>query len=186
MIEIKFIGRGGQGGKTAAYLAAEAAFVGGKQVQAFPEFGPEREGAPVFAFTRISDEHITIHSSVKHPDVVIIIDESLIHELPVTEGMDSEGTILINTSGISPHLRKHLGHIKNIYYVNASCISQDLLGRNMPNTPMLGALAKMSELFSIDVLKNAFAELFKKKLKPEILQKNLEAMDRAYKEVKKS
>ncbi len=183
MIEIKFIGRGGQGGKTAAYLAAEAAFAAGKQVQAFPEFGPEREGAPVFAFTRISDSSIKIHSGVTNPDIVILIDESLCDELDVMAGVKKGSPVIVNAPKISSKLKRKLKGA-SIHYVDATKIALAHLGRNIPNLAMLGALATVSDLFSLDSLEKAFKKELGHKLKPEVINKNILAMEEAAKQVK--
>jgi len=186
MIEVKFIGRGGQGGKTAAYLAAEAAFAAGKDVQAFPEFGPEREGAPVFAYTRISDEPITIHSGIISPDIVVVIDESLVAELDIAQGLVANGIILINAGELTPELKKHIPGNAQVYLVEATKISLATLGRNIPNMPMLGALAKLSKLFTLSQLETAFKKELAHKLKPEIVNKNIQVLKEAYKQVREA
>ncbi len=182
MIEIKFIGRGGQGGKTAAYLAAEAAFQMGKDVQAFPEFGPEREGAPVFAYTRISDEPIQIHSGISNPDIVVVIDESLAEEIDVCEGLKKTGFLIINTPKLSPALKKRFSCCK-VFVSDATGIAIKAFKKDIPNMPILGALSKVSGVFSLKQLEEAFKKDFSSKLKPEIIQANLKAMEQAFKEV---
>ncbi|RLE41859.1 pyruvate synthase [Candidatus Woesearchaeota archaeon] len=186
MIEIKFIGRGGQGGKTAAYLAAEAAFQGGKDVQAFPEFGPEREGAPVFAYTRISDSPIKLHSGITHPDIVVVIDESLVFELDVCRGLKEGGILILNTKEPTEEMLKRVAKQCQVFYVDASGIALQLLGKNIPNTPMLGALSKVTGVFTLKQLAKVFQEEFGKKLNPELIKKNLKAMERAFNEVKRA
>jgi pyruvate ferredoxin oxidoreductase gamma subunit len=184
LTEIKFIGRGGQGGKTAAQLAAYAAFDEGKDVQSFPEFGPEREGAPVYAYTRISDEPIKIHSGVTDPDIVVVIDDTLVFEEDVGAGMKPKGILIINTARISKEMRQRLKGNYSIYNVDASCISQKFLGKSMPNMPMLGALCKVAPIFTMKTLEKAFKQELGQKLGKEAIEKNLMAMEAAYKEVR--
>jgi pyruvate ferredoxin oxidoreductase gamma subunit len=184
MIELRFIGRGGQGGKTAAYLAAEAAFAEGKDVQAFPEFGPEREGAPVFAYTRISDELIAIHSGVTSPSIVVVIDDTLVCEVDIAEGLVEGGTILINTKELTEELKARIPPNAKVYTVDATGIAQATLGRNIPNMPMLGALSGLSGLFSLKKLESAFRKELGHKLRPELIKSNLLAMEQAHKRVK--
>ncbi len=182
MIEILFIGRGGQGAKTASYLAAEAAFQAGKYVQAFPEFGPERAGAPVFAFTRIDEEPIKIHSAVTNPDIVVIIDETLLFEIDVCADIKPNGIVLVNTSKITGTHKSRLEGCK-IYYVDATGIALNLFGKNIPNMPILGALSKIAGLFTLEQLEKAFVEDFSNKLSEELIKKNIKAMELSYEKV---
>ena len=186
-LEIRWHGRGGQGAKTAALLLADAALSGGKHIQAFPEYGPERMGAPVQAYNRISDEQIILHCGITSPDIVAVLDPSLIDVIDITQGVPENGTIIINTALSAAEIRKKM-NIKGrkIYVVNASKIATDILGKNIPNTPMLGALVQVTKLLD----KNAFIQDTRKKLekkfksKPEIVDGNVKAIQQAMEEVK--
>ena len=161
ILEIRWHGRGGQGAKTAALLLADAVLSAGKHIQAFPEYGPERMGAPVRSYNRISDDPITLHCGITAPKIVVVLDPTLIDVIDVTQGLPDDGIMLINT-GLSPaDIRKKL-NIKGcrIYTVNASKISMDTIGRNIPNTPMLGALVQVTGLLE----KEVFISDTKKKL----------------------
>lgn len=185
MEKIKIIGRGGQGGKTLSYLIALGAFKQGFEVQAFPDYGPEREGAPVFSYTRISDKPILVHFGIKQPDYVVVIDSSLISELDVLEGMKPNGIVILNCENISDEFIKRVKKRKlKLFFVNATQISIDELGVNMPNTPMLGAFTKVYGKIYFNQVENEFKEEFSKKLNKKIVDKNLKAMKRAFNEVK--
>lgn len=186
MIEIRWHGRGGQGAKTAALLFADAAMSSGKFIQAFPEYGPERMGAPVQSFNRLSDEPITLHCGITSPDIVIILDTTLIDTVKVTDGLSKDGKIILNTILSPQEARKKLGiKGKKIFTVDASGISQDCLGREIPNTPMLGALVKVSGLLDIKSMLGDTKKKLEKKFrsKPELIEGNLKAIKRAYEEV---
>ena len=187
MVEIRWHGRGGQGAKTAAILFADAAMSSGKFVQAFPEYGPERMGAPVQSFDRLSDEPITLHCGITSPDIVAILDPTLITTVDVTSGVKDDGIIIINTSLSPAEIRKEMGiKGKKIFTIDASGISKSTLGREIPNTPMLGALIKVSGLLEIkSVLDDTKKKLEKKfSSKPELIEGNIQAIKRAYEEVK--
>ena len=187
LIEIRWHGRGGQGAKTAALLFADAAMEEGKFIQAFPEYGPERMGAPVQSFDRLSDKPITIHSGVESPRIVVVLDATLIDKVDVTAGLPEDGQLIINTPKSPQQIREQLGLAnKKIYTVNASSIALKSLGRDIPNTPMLGALVKVSGLLNFEsMLKNVKAKLSKKfASKPKLIEGNIEAIKRAYNEVK--
>jgi len=187
LMEIRWHGRGGQGAKTAALLFADAALSQGKYVQAFPEYGPERMGAPVSAYDRLSDSPITLHCGITNPRIVVVLDSTLIGKIDVTAGLSTNGILLINTFEEPGVLRKKLG-IKEgkIFTVNASSISRETLGREIPNTPMLGALARISGLLNFEtMLKDMRSKLEKKFVdRSEIVEGNLLAIKRAYEEVK--
>jgi pyruvate ferredoxin oxidoreductase gamma subunit len=186
MVEIRWHGRGGQGAKTAALLFADSAMSSGKFIQAFPEYGPERMGAPVQSFDRLSDEPITIHCGVTSPDIVAILDPTLIATVDVTAGLSDEGIIIINTPLTPAEIRKEMGISgKKIFTVDASGISKNALGKEIPNTPMLGALIKVSGLLDIEnVLDDTRKKLEKKfRTKPELIEGNIQAIKRAYEEV---
>jgi len=180
LTEIRWHGRGGQGIVTISRLLAEAALTEGKHVQSFPEFGPERTGAPIKGFTRIGDEPIDIHSQVYTPDIVVVLDPTLLKNIDVTEGLVKGGKILLNTEKSPEEMKKEL-KIENakVYTVNARRIALDLLGRPIYNTAMLGALIRVSNLTSLDSVK----EVTRKRFKGSIAEKNVKVIERAYKEV---
>lgn len=186
LTEIRWHGRGGQGAKTAALLLADVAFQAGKHVQGFPEYGPERMGAPITAYDRISDNEIRVHSNIYDPDFVAVVDDTLLHSVDVTEGLKADGGILINTrkpkEEIIPLLKGYPG---KIYIIDAHKVSMETLGKYFPNTPMLAAMVKISEVMDIDVflreMKSSLQHKFAKK--PEVLEGNLKALELALKEV---
>ncbi|MDD5455372.1 MAG: 2-oxoacid:acceptor oxidoreductase family protein [Candidatus Ratteibacteria bacterium] len=187
MVEIRWHGRGGQGAKTAALLFADSAMSSGKFIQAFPEYGPERMGAPVQSFDRLSDEPITVHCGVTSPDIVAILDPTLMATVDVTAGLTDDGIIIINTPLTPAEIRKEMGISgKKIFTVDASGISKSTLGKEIPNTPMLGALIKVSGLLDIEkVLDDTRKKLEKKfRTKPELIEGNIKAIRRAYEEVR--
>jgi pyruvate ferredoxin oxidoreductase gamma subunit len=188
LIEIRWHGRGGQGAKTAALLLGDAALASGKYIQAFPEYGPERMGAPVASFNRISSKPILLHSGVTNPDVVAVLDPTLMESVNVTEGVPEGGTILVNTNKTPQEIRQELGLKGNIkvFTVDASTISKETIGREIPNTPMLGALIKATGILNFkEMLEDTKTKLEKKfKSKPEVIEGNLKAIERAYSEVK--
>lgn len=188
LLEIRWHGRGGQGAKTAALLFADAALASGKYIQAFPEYGPERMGAPVAAFNRISSKPILLHSGVINPDVVIVLDPTLMDSVDVTEGLPSDGVIIVNTNKSPADIRKELnvaGAVK-VYTVDASAISKETIGREIPNTPMLGAFIKATGVLDFkEMIEDTRHKLEKKfKSKPEVIEGNVKAIERAYNEVK--
>jgi len=188
LIEIRWHGRGGQGAKTAALLLADAALSSGKYVQAFPEYGPERMGAPVASFNRLSSKPILLHSGVTNPQVVIVLDPTLIESVDVTEGISDDGVILVNTDKPAGKIKEDLGLSGSIkvFTVDASAISIQTIGRDIPNTPMLGALIKATNILDFkEMLEDTRKKLEKKfKSKPEIIEGNIKAIERAYNEVK--
>jgi len=187
MFEIRWHGRGGQGAKTAALLFGDAAVSTGKYIQAFPEYGPERMGAPVASFNRISSKSIRIHSGITNPDVVIVLDVSLIEQVNVLEGLEPEkGILIVNTSETPEEIKKKLNFNGKVYTVDATKISIETIGRDIPNTPMVGALVKVTGLIDINELlqdtKKKLEVKFRHKL--EVIEGNLKAIERAYNEVK--
>ena len=188
IIEIRWHGRGGQGAKTASLLLADAAFNTGKYIQGFPEYGPERMGAPITAYNRISDEPITIHSNIYYPDYVVVVDDTLLESVDVTSGLKEDGAILINTTKPAEVLRKELkGYKGDIYTLDARKISLETLGKYFPNTPMLAGIVKISKIMTdeelIEDMKGSFKHKFAKK--PEVIDGNMKALEMALKEVKK-
>lgn len=186
ILEIRWHGRGGQGAKTAALLFGDAALASGKYIQAFPEYGPERMGAPVASYNRLSDDPITIHCSITNPKIVAVLDPTLMGRVNVIDGLPSDGSIIVNTKEPPAKVRESL-NLKGakVYTVDASGISKAAIGREIPNTPMLGALVKVSGFLDFNqMLKDTEAKLSKKfKGKPEIIKGNLEAIKKAYAEV---
>jgi len=183
--EIRWHARGGQGAKTAATLVALVALEEGKHSQGFPEYGPERMGAPIRGFTRISSNEIRLHCPIEHPDVVVILDETLIGTAPTTDGATPDTLFLVNSSGDPAAMRKKLG-LKDgkVYCVDATKISLDEIGRDIPNTPMIGALIRITNCISMDAMKTDIEHKFLKKFGERIVQGNVRAVQRAYEEVK--
>ncbi len=184
--EVRWHGRGGQGAVTAAKVLAEVALKSGKNVQAFPEYGPERTGAPLRAYNRISERPIRIHCQVASPNIVVVIDPSLLDAVDVTEGASEGAIFIINTPKEPEEVRKSL-RLKNnqaVYTVDATKIALDTIGRPIPNTPMLGALSKVTGLIPVEGLLEDVKRSLGKKLKDEVVEGNLEAIRRAYREVK--
>lgn len=185
MTEIRWHGRGGQGAVTASKVFADSALAMGKQIQAFPEYGSERQGAPVKAFTRISEQPITIHSQVTNPDIVVVLDPTLLAVVDVTEGLSEEGLVVVNTTD-SPGKTRDKLKIKGrkIFTIDATGISLKHLGKAIPNTPMIGALVKASGLLDIDIVAEDFKKKFKGKFREDVIEGNVNAILDAYKEVK--
>ena len=184
--EIRWHGRGGQGAKTAALLLGEAAINAGKYVQAFPEYGPERMGAPVASYDRISDKEITIHSPVINPDAVLVLDETLMDSIDVTNGLsEKEGVLIVNTPFSKDDILKKINWKGRVIVLDASKIAQEKIGKPIPNTPMMGALIGAIKIMDIDVLIEDTKHKLEKKFrsKPEVIQGNLNAIKQAYEEV---
>ena len=182
LIEIRWHGRGGQGAKTASLLLADAAFNTGKYIQGFPEYGPERMGAPITAYNRISDKPITIHSNIYEPDYVVVVDDTLLETVPVTSGLKNTGAIVINTTKNAEEIKGLLkGYEGKVYKIDARKISEDTLGRYFPNTPMLAAIVKVSKVMSDEELLNDMKGSFKHKFakKPEVIEGNMKALEMA-------
>jgi pyruvate ferredoxin oxidoreductase gamma subunit len=188
LVEIRWHGRGGQGAKTIAQLFAEAVISEGVYVQAFPEYGPERTGAPVKSFNRISNKPITLHCAVESPDYVVVLDDHLLETVSVAEGMKPTSVLLVNTKMSPEEVRNKLklGEKIKIYTIDADKISLETIGKKIPNTPMMGALVKVMGNISIDsVLANVRERLEKKfRHKPEVITGNIESIKRAYNEIK--
>ena len=188
LIEIRWHGRGGQGAKTASLLLADAAFNTGKYIQGFPEYGPERMGAPITAYNRISDKPITIHSNIYEPNYVVVVDDTLLESVPVTAGLKKEGAIVINTTKSPEYLKEKLnGYDGNIYTIDARKVSEETLGKYFPNTPMLAAIVKVTGIMSdeafLEDMKGSFKHKFAKK--PEVIEGNMKELELALKEVTK-
>ncbi len=182
LIEIRWHGRGGQGAKTASLLLADAAFNTGKYIQGFPEYGPERMGAPITAYNRISDKPITIHSNIYEPDYVVVVDDTLLETVPVTAGLKNTGAIVINTTKNAEEIKELLkGYEGKVYKIDARKISEEALGKYFPNTPMLAAIVKVSKVMSDEELLNDMKGSFKHKFakKPEVIEGNMKALEMA-------
>ena len=187
LTEIRLHGRGGQGAKTASLLLADAAFNTGKYIQGFPEYGPERMGAPITAYNRISDTPITIHSNIYEPDYVVVVDDSLLESVDVTAGLKEDGAIIINTIKEPEEIRPLLkGYKGKICTIDAKTISLETLGAYFPNTPMLAAVVKVSKVMEEQVFLDDMVGSFKHKFakKPEVIEPNMKALERSLKEVK--
>ncbi len=184
--EIRFHGRGGQGAKTASMLLGEAALESGKYIQAFPEYGPERTGAPIKAYTRISDHEIRKHSGVTDPGVVVVIDPTLIEAVDVMEGLAPDGQVIVNTEASPEKLASRLSPAngQKVHTVDATKIALETIKRPITNVPMLGALLKITGVVDLEILKEKIKNHFEGKLSPDVLEGNLTGIERAYKEVK--
>lgn len=188
LIEIRWHGRGGQGAKTASLLLADAAFNTGKFIQGFPEYGPERMGAPITAYNRISNKPITVHSNIYEPDYVVVVDDTLLESVDVTAGLKPDGAIIINTTKSAGVLKQLLiNYSGSIYTIDARKISLETLGKYFPNTPMLAAIVKVSAIMNDEEFLNDMKGSFKHKFakKPEVIEGNMKAIEMALKEVNK-
>lgn len=186
-VEIRWHGRGGQGAKTACLLLADVAFTAGKDVQGFPEYGPERMGAPITAYNRISDYPNTVHSNIYYPDYVVVVDETLISNVDVTAGLSEAGAIIINSTKTPEELRPMLkGYAGKVCAVDAASISMEALGKNLPNTPMLGAVVAVSGLLDRESFLENMETSFKHKFatKPQVVDGNMKALRMSMDEVK--
>lgn len=187
LIEIRWHGRGGQGAKTASLLLADAAFNTGKYIQGFPEYGPERMGAPITAYNRISTNPIKVHSNIYEPDYVVVVDDTLLTAVDVTAGLKEDGAIVINTTKEANEIKPLLkGYNGKIYTIDAKKISEEALGRYFPNTPMLAAIVKVTGIMPEDDFIKDMEQSFKHKFakKPEVIDGNMKALEMSLKEVK--
>lgn len=185
-VEIRWHGRGGQGAKTAALLLADVAFKTGMHVQGFPEYGPERMGAPITAYNRISDTPIRVHSNIYTPQYVAVVDETLLESVDVTAGLREDGAIIINTTqskeSILPHLKGYAGRVHTI---DAKKISLATLGKYYPNSPMLAAVVAITKVMEQEAFLREMELSFQHKFakKPEVIKGNMDALKMAFKEV---
>lgn len=182
IVEIRWHGRGGQGAKTAALLLADVAFQTGKSVQGFPEYGPERMGAPITAYNRISDAPIRVHSNIYEPDYVVVVDESLLETVEVTKGLKKDGAIIVNTGRSKEEILPHLhGYEGQLYTVDAHKISMETLGKYYPNMPMLASVVKVSHVMDEETFLNEMRGSFTHKFtrKPEVIEGNMRALKMA-------
>ncbi len=186
MVEIRWHGRGGQGAKTACLLLADAAFSSGKYVQGFPEYGPERMGAPITAYNRISSSRCTVHSNIYNPDYVVVVDESLLQSVDVTSGLAQSGAVIINSSRSPEELRPMLrGYTGRVCTIDARRISEETLGKNYPNTPMLAAAVKVSGVVDPERFTQDMEASFRHKFatKPQVIEGNMAALRKSMEEV---
>ncbi len=184
LTEIRWHARGGQGAVTAAKMVAELALGQGKHFQAFPEYGPERSGAPIVAFTRVSDEPIQIYAGVEHPGIVVVLDASLLAATDVTKGAPENAVVLVNSEMPPVELRKRYG-LKGVrlFTIAATRIANETIRRPIPNTPMVGALTRITGLFPIEKVVEFLRYDFGKKFPPKVVEGNIAAIMRAYEEV---
>ncbi len=179
MTEIRWHGRGGQGAKTASQLLADAAFMAGRYVQSFPEYGPERSGAPITAYNRISDERCSVHSNIYEPDYVVVVDETLLKSVDVTSGLKEEGAVIINSEK-SPEVLKELlnGYKGRVCTIDARAVSMECLGAYFPNTPMLAAVVKVSGCVDKERFLKDMEESYRHKFarKPQVIEGNLKCL----------
>ena len=188
-MEIRWHGRGGQGAKTAALLLADVAFKAGKFVQGFPEYGPERMGAPITAYNRISGDPVTVHSNIYEPDYVVVVDDSLLGSTDVTHGLKEDGAVIINTEKEKEELLPLLHDYKGaVYTLNAKDISMKTLGKNYPNSPMLAAVVAVSGAMEQDAFMKEMEASFQHKFakKPEVIDGNMKALEMTFKEIARS
>ena len=186
MTEIIWHGRGGQGAKTAATMLAAMAIHEGKYSQGAPEYGPERQGAPMKGYTRISDEPIRVHSAIQKGDASVVLDATLLKSVDIVGLSKGNGVLIINSSRSSEELREEIGapETMKIYTVNATGIAMDEMNKNLPNTPLLGALLKVTGILALETALHDVEEKFSKKFNEKVVQGNLRAIKRAYEEVK--
>jgi len=180
IFEIIFHARGGQGAKTAAELLAQAALKEGKYIQAFPDFGPERTGAPMKTFVRISNEQILTHEPVVDPDVVVILDETLLGKVDASKNLDENESMIVNTTSDREAVKQKTGYSGNIFPIDATGISAEIIGEPRPNTAILGKLVKISEIVRIENVIDVFREKYTAKIGSEKTEKNIQAIEKAY------
>ena len=187
MIEIRWHGRGGQGAKTASLLLADVCYNTGKYVQGFPEYGPERMGAPLTAYNRISDEPIKVHCNIYNPLYVAVVDETLLDVLDVCKGLKEEGALIVNTKKSSEEIKKKVSSYKGrVCTIDAMTISLECMGKYFPNTPMLSAVVKVSGIMEENSFIKDMEKLYSEKFasKPDVIEGNMKALKRALEEVK--
>ena len=182
-IEIRWHGRGGQGAKTAALLLADVAFKTGKHVQGFPEYGPERMGAPITAYNRISSDVIRVHSNIYDPDFVAVVDETLLHTVDVTAGLKKEGAIIVNTAKSKEEIMPQLnGYEGRVVTIDARTISEEALGKYFPNSPMLAAVVATTGVMPKETFLQEMRASYRHKFakKPEVIDGNMKALEMAF------
>lgn len=184
ILEVRWHARGGQGAKTASLLLAQAAAMEGKYSQGFPDYGPERMGAPMRGFTRISDDPINLHCAIYSPQIVVVLDDTLLQAVDVTAGVPEDGVIIINTLKTAAEMREQLKlGGKKVFVIDATGIAIDEIGRPIPNAPMLGALIKATGILSLDTVLAEIKRKFSHGFRVEVLEGNVRAINRAHEEV---
>ena len=183
MIEIRFHARAGQGAKSAAQLIAEAALDKGKFIQAFPNYGPERSGAPMTTYVRIDDKPITTHQPITNPDIVAVIDSTLLDFVNVTQGMKEDSILIVNTPKDKEWVKNKTGFNGNIYTLDATRIALDNLKRDIPNLPIIGAIIKLTGIVRLEDLENHIRDMFIKKLGKEMTEANIKCLKQGYEAV---
>ena len=187
VVEFRWHGRGGQGAKTAALLLADVAFKTGKYVQGFPEYGPERMGAPITDYNRIGDNEIRVHSNIYHPNFVVVVDEGLLESVDVAKGIKDGGAVVVNSSRSPEEVRNEIRDFDGkVYTIDAKKVSVSCLGKYFPNTPMLAAAVKISGVMEKDEFLKEMEASFMHKFasKPEVIEGNMNALKMAFEEVK--
>lgn len=186
LVEIRWHGRGGQGTVTAAKVFADACLSGGRYTQAFPEYGPERAGAPLKAYNRIGSKELRLHCPVTKPNIVSVVDATLLDAIDITDGAPDDAAFIINSSKDPKEIRAKIKakSTQKVFTVDATTISVDTIGRVMPNTPMVGALTKVSGLLTLDSVLEDMKKSFGKKFSQKIIDGNMQAVTRGYGEVK--
>ncbi len=185
LTEIRWHGRGGQGAVTASEILAEAALHEGKYFQAFPDYGPERMGAPIRAYTRISTAPIRQHCQVTQPDVVVVLDPTLIKVIDFTDGLKDDGVVIVNTKQSPSELRKEISFDHGrLFIVDATRIAMETIGKNFPNTPIVGALVKATGVVGKDAVLEEIKRRMGTKVSEKLVKANMAAFERAYNEVK--
>ena len=187
VVEFRWHGRGGQGAKTAALLLADVAFKTGKYVQGFPEYGPERMGAPITAYNRLGDNEIRVHSNIYHPNFVVVVDEGLLESVDVAKGIKDGGAVVVNSSRSPEEVRNEIRDFDGkVYTIDAKKVSVSCLGKYFPNTPMLAAAVKISGVMEKDEFLREMEASFMHKFasKPEVIEGNMNALKMAFEEVK--
>lgn len=180
VMEIIFFARGGQGAKSAAEIIAQAAVTEGKFVQTFPSFGPERSGAPTKTYLRVSEKPIRSKEPIVDPDVVVVLDETLLESQIVTEGLDKNEALIINSTKTPQEIKNSIKFNGKIYPVDANAISLSIIGQPRPNTVILGKLVQVTELVSLESITREFEKIFLEKIGKENCEKNILAIERAY------
>lgn len=183
-IEIRWHGRGGQGTVTACKLFADACLNGGRYVQAFPEYGPERAGAPIRAYNRVSARELRGHYPVIRPNIVVVVDETLLESIDVTEGAPDDASFIINCRGNVAEMRDRIqaGPDQKVVTVDATRIAIDTIGRPMPNAPLIGCVTRVSGMLTLQAALDDMARNFEKKFSQKIIHGNLEATRRGFEE----
>jgi len=185
LTEITWYGRGGQGVVTAGKVLAETAMEAGRYFQSAPEYGPERAGAPIKAYTRLSDEPISLHSNIEEPDIVVVLDPTVIGSVDVTAGLKPEGVIIVNTPKAPVEMRQQLKLASGrVVTIDATRIAIDEIGRDITNTPLLGAFAAATGIFAVQEIVEQTRARFGKKLAPAVVEANVRAIQRAANEIR--